>query len=120
MKPSWYRRVNAALEAAGIVWPGGADNMAVRRTYAGHWQKSAGALTWILTTSEGGVPFTFDVGGYWPASTCVGDVVASRETFVVVVETAEQRGPTFSKPGPYPPGGPNDNAISRYREDTGR
>ena len=42
------KRIVAMLAEKGIEFPGGPENAYIRRTYAGHWQTSAGAWLWSL------------------------------------------------------------------------
>lgn len=55
-----------AMEGADVEWPGGAENVRIQRTYAGHHQRSAGAWTWALGVVHPtfGVP---SIGSQYPA-----------------------------------------------------
>ena len=46
------------------------DQVAIRRTYAGHWMRAAGAFTWELTNLEGRSARLFSVGSQWTATEC--------------------------------------------------
>lgn len=65
--------IGKRLEENGIDLP--IEEMEIRRTYAGHWQKSAGAWTWCLEirspgASEEARAYSGQIGGYWPARMC--------------------------------------------------
>src|SRR4051812_18250702 len=85
MRDSFYRRVNDALLKIGIEWPGGAENMQIRRTRAGRHQKARGALSWFLYGKDGYLPIK-DIGGYVAAKYYVGELEAMDERYAVVIE----------------------------------
>ena len=62
----------------GVEFPGGQYNAYIHRTYAGHWQRSEGAMSWFLdcinTQSDDGtslMPISF--GSPYPAINCLKD-----------------------------------------------
>lgn len=70
------KKVLSILRQNGHAVPGPDANWRIKRTNAGHHQRSAGAWTWYLDW-EGPIDdpeirhYTGVVGGFWPASLCV-------------------------------------------------
>ncbi len=67
-------RLVRMLIAAGYEWPGGEKNARIRRTHAGHWQRSRGAWSWWLEPIDRtGFTGATSAGSQWPASVVVRD-----------------------------------------------
>ena len=52
-------------------FPGGITNAFIQRTYAGHWQRSAGAWSWHLRAIDNQYGTVRDFGSAYSASECL-------------------------------------------------